>query len=323
MAETIGEAKLKLIEPAVARHLNLAAKLGVRVAAASAGVIAVAWLWRLGLQWIGPSFAWILVQVPLGACTATLAWQFAARHERLWVSPVCRLAQLVEEVRDGQLPIDSLSEITGPVAPLARQVQKILRELRCEEQENSRQRAEIAQKLRNRTDALEGKLAVVQTQASRDPLTGLYNRRQLDEQFPKLIELCQTRSLSLGVVMMDLDNFKHLNDTQGHAAGDKVLRDVGQLIRSSLREVDLAFRLGGDEFLVLLPDAGPVIVQRLAGRLTALVDQLALTLRMEKKLGMSAGIVCLDDVNGISPKNVLERADAAMYEVKTARKAAR
>ena len=71
MSQTAGQANVKLIEPAVARHLNVAAKVALRLAAAGAGVILVAWIWRLGMAWIGPSFAWILVQVPLGACTAT------------------------------------------------------------------------------------------------------------------------------------------------------------------------------------------------------------------------------------------------------------
>jgi len=307
----------------VARHIGVASRLIIRLLGVAVGVVIVAWIWRLAMEWIGPNLTWILVQVPLGACTATLAWQVAARHERLWVAPVCRLEKLIEDIRESLIPIDSLSEITGPVAPLARQVQKLLRELRREEQENSRQRAELSQKHRRNTEALEGKLNVVQTQAQRDALTGLLNRRQLDEQLPKLMERCGTKNLSLSVLMLDLDHFKLLNDAQGHAAGDKILRDVGQLIRSSLRDEDQAYRLGGDEFLILLPDAGPLVAQRLAGRLTALVDQLASTVHMEKKLGISAGMICLDDLKGLRACDVLERADDAMYEVKSSRKAAR
>lgn len=316
-------AKMNLIEPAVARSINGVTKLLIRVAIAAAGVIAVAWIWRLGMAWIGPNFAWILVQVPLGACTATLAWQFAARHERLWVAPVCRLTELMDEVRAGNAPIESLSEISGPVAPLARQIQTLLRDLRCQEQARFRLQAEMKQRVRTRTDALEGKLAVWQTHAYRDPLTGLYNRRLLDEQLPKLIEQCNAVSSPLCVVSMDLDNFKHLNDKQGHAAGDKILRDVGQLIRSSLRQSDLAFRLGGDEFLLLLPGSNLQAAQHLATRLIALVDQLATTLRTDRKVGLSAGVICLDDLNGLKVGDILEQADAAMYEVKSERKAGR
>ncbi|HUB27360.1 MAG TPA: diguanylate cyclase, partial [Tepidisphaeraceae bacterium] len=285
--------------------------------------IAVAWIWRLGMAWIGPSFAWILVQVPLGACTATLAWQVAARHERLWVAPVCRLVELTEKARAGETPIEALSEIAGPVAPLARQIQGILRELRREEQTVHRLNTEMSQKVRNRTENLEGKLAVWQTHAYRDGLTGLYNRRLLDEQLPKLIDECRANGTALCALAMDLDNFKHLNDKLGHGAGDKALRDVGQLIRSSLRKKDFAFRLGGDEFLILLPDATLPVAQALAGRLAALVDQLAATFRVEKRLGMSAGVTCFDDLKELRPSDLLAKADAAMYQVKSGRKAER
>jgi diguanylate cyclase len=122
---------------------------------------------------------------------------------------------------------------------------------------------------------------------------------------------------------MDLDHFKSVNDTEGHAVGDRLLRDVGQIILSAVREEDMAFRLGGDEFLILMPAHDARAGARLAKRLTALVDQLAATLHLTPKPGLSIGMVSVTDLHKVTAAEVMQRADNAMYEQKSARKAIR
>ncbi|MCI5211821.1 MAG: GGDEF domain-containing protein, partial [Candidatus Electrothrix sp. ATG2] len=89
--------------------------------------------------------------------------------------------------------------------------------------------------------------------ASQDMLTGLYNRRLLEETLEKEVEQCRLYNKDLSVIMLDLDHFKNVNDTYGHDFGDYVIREFASRILSCIRESDYAFRFGGEEFVVLLP----------------------------------------------------------------------
>jgi diguanylate cyclase (GGDEF)-like protein len=295
----------------------------LRLSAVVAGVVLVAWVWRAGLANLPPGAAWLLIQFPLAICVVSLAYRFASRHERQWIRPSLELTRLIEEVRGGDTPIESLSAVSGPIAPLARSVQELLHDLRRERQAKARMQLEANQRVRQSTDALQRKINSWQTQAYRDALTGLYNRRLLDEQLPKMLEQCAAGQTPLCVVGIDLDHFKKVNDTLGHAAGDRLLRDIGQLIRSAVREKDMAFRVGGDEFLILLPDHDARAGLQLSQRLGAMVDQLAVTVRSEPRPGLSMGVVCLTQFRGIKPADVIHMADEAMYQDKAARKARR
>jgi diguanylate cyclase (GGDEF)-like protein len=286
-------------------------------------VAAVAEIWRLALTRAGAEGQWMLVQAPLFICATALAWRFAAGHERRWIVPTRKLARLIDEARAGELSIEALAEVEGPLAEAAAAVRHVLIELRREKQNSARLHAEIQQRIRSRTDALERRVSSWQTQACRDPLTSLCNRRQLEEQLPRIIEQCQIDSIPLCVLAVDLDNFKHVNDSLGHDAGDRFLRDVGQLMRSAVREGDWAFRLGGDEFLILIPGHDWPAGKKLARRLTALVDQLARTIPVRPSPGLSIGIVCPNNLHGLNAVDLLKLADAAMYQEKTARKAGR
>ncbi|MEA5451980.1 diguanylate cyclase, partial [Leptolyngbya sp. CCNP1308] len=93
----------------------------------------------------------------------------------------------------------------------------------------------------------------LQYQSIRDPLTGLYNRRYLEETLTQEIERAQRQHHPIGVIMLDIDHFKRFNDVHGHAAGDRVLEAVGQLLRDSVRGSDIACRYGGEEMTLVLP----------------------------------------------------------------------
>jgi diguanylate cyclase (GGDEF)-like protein len=123
--------------------------------------------------------------------------------------------------------------------------------------------------------------------------------------------------------MIDVDNFKPLNDTLGHAAGDEMLRNIGQVIKSSMRDTDAAFRVGGDEFVVLLSGADEEAGRRLADRISKLVAGLAMPLKMERPVGLSIGVASLREglKHGERPTHSLlvAAADARLYEVKKTR----
>ena len=154
-------------------------------------------------------------------------------------------------------------------------------------------------------------------QAIRDPLTGLFNRRYLDETLPRELHRHQRTGDPLTVAMLDLDHFKRFNDTYGHDAGDTVLRAVGSLLRRSLRAGDLACRYGGEELTVVLPgssldDARP--------RLDAL-RQAVVSLRLPHQEGILPPItvsigMALAAAGETDAAALLSRADAALYRAK-------
>jgi diguanylate cyclase (GGDEF)-like protein len=143
--------------------------------------------------------------------------------------------------------------------------------------------------------------------ALHDQLTGLSNRSRLEGALEDAI----TAGRPFGIVFLDLDGFKRINDEQGHAAGDRVLRTVGSVLASSVRDRDLAARLGGDEFVVLLDgvrtrEGAHEAVQRLQSRLHA------------QQISASAGSAMYPE-DGTTMAELLARADAAMYADKGGR----
>jgi diguanylate cyclase (GGDEF)-like protein len=221
------------------------------------------------------------------------------------------------------LPIDQLPRDAGGLAPLLPVVTNLLRELRRQRAEMTKLDTEMRQRVAQRTDALERQLGQLNAQATRDVLTGLYNRRMLDQCLEDLVRRNVESREPLCLLMIDVDDFKVLNDTLGHAAGDSLLKAIGQLIRSSVRGDDLPFRFGGDEFVIVLPRAGRVEGDALAKRLGDLVDALTRSLAVPRKPRLSMGISTLADLIGVATAADLMRdADKRLYAAKAARKQA-
>lgn len=257
----------------------------------------------------------------LATLAASLACAGCLLHLlRAWVWPLRQLQQLLREVRAGQAPIEELSTIRGPLASLVLQIQHLLAEARQHRAELAHVQREIGQRVAQRTNALERLISSLRTQANRDALTGLYNRRMLDQHLGTVVEQTQAAGGDLCLVMLDLDNFKLLNDTLGHGAGDEFLRCVGQLIRSTIRDQDLAFRCGGDEFVLLLPEAGRKAAESVARRIVSLTDSLGKTYKLSRPVGLSAGITVLSELTHPSRKALLAEADRQLYASKEARK---
>jgi diguanylate cyclase (GGDEF)-like protein/PAS domain S-box-containing protein len=155
--------------------------------------------------------------------------------------------------------------------------------------------------------------------ADHDALTGLPNRRRFHEELRRHLAFTARYGGSGATLLLDLDNFKILNDTQGHKAGDQYLITIAQVLRDRLRQTDLVARLGGDEFGILLPAADPAQARRVAESLQEAVRAHAPVLEGHPaKLSTSVGIACFGGAHGVDPDQLLTAADLAMYEAKEA-----
>jgi diguanylate cyclase (GGDEF)-like protein len=152
--------------------------------------------------------------------------------------------------------------------------------------------------------------------SQRDALTGLYNRAEWNRQLEAQHRWLGRFGEPFGVLMIDIDHFKKINDTMGHAAGDAVLLTVAQVLTASAREVDVIGRLGGEEFGVLLPRSEQMTVRRAADRLRQMLGDAETTWRGQPiRLTVSIGAALCNDADE-SPAQLLERADHALYQAK-------
>ncbi len=157
----------------------------------------------------------------------------------------------------------------------------------------------------------------LRTQSIRDPLTGLYNRRYLEEMMQRETRRAVRSECALGVMMLDLDHFKSFNDTYGHDAGDAVLRETAAFLAKSVRAEDIVCRFGGEEFVVILPMADLKASQARAERIRSKLRELTV-MHQGQSLGMitvSVGVAELPQ-HGTSPRELLDAADAALYRAK-------
>lgn len=156
----------------------------------------------------------------------------------------------------------------------------------------------------------------LQTAANTDELTSLLNRRALEERLGAELARSTRHELDTTIVLLDLDNFKLVNDSGGHAAGDELLRAVGRLLKEQCRQPDVVGRLGGDEFLVMLPMTSPREAMVLVGRVQACLLSLA-PLGQGHPVTVSIGVAAAPR-HGTTVGSLMAAADAAMYKAKRA-----
>lgn len=153
-------------------------------------------------------------------------------------------------------------------------------------------------------------------EASRtDPLTGLPNRRGFLEACEDVLASSDRLGLSVSVVLADLDRFKDVNDTLGHAAGDHLLKSVATAVRSSLRSQDIVARWGGDEIVILLPEAGVDDAAKVAGKLRAAVEALSVE-HGGRRISSTLSLGVAGHPRGAGLGETIARADAALYRAK-------
>jgi diguanylate cyclase (GGDEF)-like protein len=153
--------------------------------------------------------------------------------------------------------------------------------------------------------------------ADHDPLTGLPNRRRFEQELARHLAHVRRYGPEGAALVLDLDCFKPVNDTFGHAAGDRLLARVAQVLRERLRATDIVARLGGDEFAVLLPRVDGAGAAAVARSLVETVRREALT-DETRVVTISIGVVAFDGHAATVPEGVMAAADIAMYDAKAA-----
>ena len=170
--------------------------------------------------------------------------------------------------------------------------------------------------LKQSETALRSALEEVERLAISDSLTSLYNRRHLFELADREFQRARRYRLPLSVMMVDIDEFKRVNDTYGHATGDQVLQGVAECCRKELRGVDVIGRYGGDEFVALLPETGVPAACQVAERLRNRIAEWVLDAKAGRvTVTVSLGVAVLEDEH-TTPEFLLDRADQALYVAK-------
>jgi diguanylate cyclase (GGDEF)-like protein len=174
----------------------------------------------------------------------------------------------------------------------------------------------LNQQVMKRTELLKQANQQLQDVASKDPLTGLYNRRFLTERLDQEISRCKRYQTSLALVMIDIDFFKRVNDTWGHAAGDEVLIKVSSYLRESLRESDVLARIGGEEFCLVLPSSSPNSSLAFLERLRHEISEISFEFDQQStQVTCSFGIAYLNS-HTANQHELMKAADQALYQAK-------
>ena len=152
-----------------------------------------------------------------------------------------------------------------------------------------------------------------------DPVSGLFNRRYFHERLDEELDRARRQNTTVALLMLDIDNFKGINDRFGHLAGDLVIRGVGDILKRSVRKFDLCTRFGGEEFAIVMPGSGPEnsasVAERIRQRIEAFrsADRELAELHVTASIGMAVS-------QGASARELIARADQALYEAKQAGK---
>ncbi|WP_163575646.1 sensor domain-containing diguanylate cyclase [Halomonas faecis] len=241
------------------------------------------------------SFTPVAVVFVLTLLVTLLVVYLALRHQLL--APMAALERAMAQVRDGHFTFSRLPLGRGEMGRLIQHFQAMADAIRNHTEQ-------LEQRVRERTEELEHV-------ASRDVLTGLINRRGMQALLEEVIERTRREGTTFGLLWLDLDRFKQINDTQGHAVGDRALQAVADVLHAELRPYDKASRWGGDEFLVLLSPCDADALDRIAERLRRGVEELEMA---GESITVSIG-ACLA-APGESLDSLLQRADEALYRAK-------
>jgi diguanylate cyclase (GGDEF)-like protein len=158
---------------------------------------------------------------------------------------------------------------------------------------------------------------VLRIQSIHDPLTGLFNRRYMEETLEREVHRARRGGKPMSVLILDIDSFKQQNDVFGHEGGDAVLRELGRLLRESLRKEDIPCRYGGEEFVLVLPDAVLQGAVRRAEQLREAVKHLSIPYQGRKigSITVSIGVAAFPE-HGQDGRALLQAADVALYQAK-------
>ncbi len=152
--------------------------------------------------------------------------------------------------------------------------------------------------------------------AAMDPITGVFNRRHLHIRLDEELQRSRRHNIPVAVLVLDIDDFKTINDSYGHLVGDLVLRDVAEILRRSVRVFDICARFGGDEFVIVMPGSAPAGAARIAERIRERIATYTPADRRLARLGLTASIGLAMSFAESTAADILERADRALYTAK-------
>ncbi|QSP95431.1 GGDEF domain-containing protein [Marinobacter salinisoli] len=268
--------------------------------ASAAYLPAIGWfeVTLLDLETLLPrSYLWPLIAVFLSSFLLSLVVLQLVIRSRI-LKPIVTLEGAVKKVREGSFELPRLDKPDNEIGRLADHFEKMTHAL---EQSNR----ELERKVAARTDELT-RLARI------DPLTGLKNRRGLDEVMEEEIERAKRQGTGFGILWLDIDHFKTINDQHGHQIGDEILCRVSLWLKVGVRPYDHPGRWGGDEFVVVLSPCDGQTLEQIAARIRLLVEQ------ESRKTGLAVtvsvgGYLCQPDDNC---DRILRQADRALYQAK-------
>jgi diguanylate cyclase (GGDEF)-like protein len=252
------------------------------------------------------------------ALVALVAGLAGDRHlRRTVVRPLARLTQAAPRHRDGATRNENPRQDShDELSQVALHLDDLTSALHGARQDARRLERSIDATVNRRVTKISSQLRSAEREAETDALTGLANRRFIEQRLESVFEEQRACGVNFAMVMFDVDNFKPLNDTAGHAAGDALLRFVGELLRGSLREHDVGIRYGGDEFGLVLIDVSGEQARKIAERIVRMFAQQTAVANLPAPVTLSAGVASLDEVNAKSGAELMAQADAALYESK-------
>jgi len=206
-------------------------------------------------------------------------------------------------------PVDELYQIVGEVINETQNMAQ-----------NSQHLRQMLEETRQEIDTLRDELEQTRQQATTDPLTGLLNRRGFESALQLACNQASQHKQALSLLVIDIDHFKNVNDTHGHLAGDKVLRNVGTILSANIKGKDIVCRFGGEEFAILLTDTGLQNGIRVAEILRLNIERSRLKLgdgqQSPEQVTISIGVT--EYVYGESTEDFIKRSDDALYQSKRA-----
>ena len=251
----------------------------------------------------------------VGFCSILLIIPLAFMIVRRVAAPINELGNVVTQFAGGNYRIRSEIRRRDEIGQLATAFNSMADELAVSNNRMVKLNAELEDRVLQRTRQLKDL-------SERDPLTGLYNRRHLNEVLSRRFSEAERYGNDLSCLMIDLDNFKRVNDQFGHEMGDNLLILTGTVISSQMRGADVGARFGGDEFCILLPQTSAEQAQRVGERIVAKFAE-----ELHKRIpehaegfGISVGVAGMKELNLVGHDELIKGADQALYEAKDAGK---
>lgn len=250
------------------------------------------------------------------AAALVLSALVLARRVSRPVEELARIARRVETER--VVPEFPERPAYLELAHLSDAMRSMTRSLLDTEHELQQSNATLESQVQERTAELQAANAALEHLATRDPLTGLHNRRSLDTRLDEALALDRRYGVPHGrvhgLLLIDVDHFKHINDAHGHPAGDAVLRQLAQLLLATVRASDVAARFGGEEFAVLLPElTGAVDAVMTAEKIRQAVESTRFGAVGKVTVSVGVSLATPEDADA---RPLIDRADAALYEAK-------